>query len=241
MRPRQRAWRPPWRVSLARFFLILAAVAGLGWWGLRFLPPEWDPRAPLDLNAAPNALTPYRLRWVAQSPAACFAAFEAAGIAFSRIPDRVSDTGCDIADAGRLPRNLRVVPPDPIVTCSVAAAWVIFARNTIQPAALEHLGAEVASVRQLGTYNCRNVNNASAGRRSQHARANAIDIAGFTLRDGREIRLARDWAGAGREAAFLRAVHAGGCRWFRTVLGPDYNAAHRDHFHLDMGPWRSCR
>jgi hypothetical protein len=85
------------------------------------------------------------------------------------------------------------------------------------------------------------VNHATAGRRSQHATANAIDIAGFVLRDGREVRLAQDWTGTGFEAAFLRAVRDGACRWFRGVLGPDYNAAHHDHFHFDMGPWRVCR
>lgn len=36
------------------------------------------------------------------------------------------------------------------------------------------------------------------------------------------------------EAAFLRRVHAGACGIFGTVLGPDANAAHRDHFHFDM-------
>ena len=99
----------------------------------------------------------------------------------------------------------------------------------------------MVGLRHLGTHACRNVNHAGAGRRSQHATANAIDVAGFVLQDRREVRLARDWSGAPAEAAFLRAVRDGACRWFNGVLGPEYNAAHQDHFHLDMGPWRSCR
>jgi hypothetical protein len=132
-------------------------------------------------------------------------------------------------------------PAQPIVTCPLAAAWILFERNTLQPAAQKHLQSEVVAVRHLGTYACRNVNHATAGRRSQHATANAIDIAGFVLRDGREVRLAQDWTGTDSEAAFLRAVRNGACRWFRGVLGPDYNTAHHDHFHFDMGPWRVCR
>jgi hypothetical protein len=71
--------------------------------------------------------------------------------------------------------------------------------------------------------------------------ANAIDIAAFTLTDGRVVSLARNWNRGGAGAAFLREVDDGACRLFNVVLGPDYNAAHRDHFHLDMGRFRVCR
>ena len=46
------------------------------------------------------------------------------------------------------------------------------------------------------------------------------------------------------ESAFLRAVHEGACKIFGTVLGPEANAAHRDHLHLDLVKRRSsayCR
>lgn len=33
---------------------------------------------------------------------------------------------------------------------------------------------------------------------------------------------------------FLRRIHAGACRHFGTVLGPEANEAHRNHFHVDM-------
>jgi hypothetical protein len=123
----------------------------------------------------------------------------------------------------------------------VAAAWTLWERHALQPAARRHLGTEVAGLRHLGTYNCRNVNHAATGRRSEHATANAIDLAAFVLADGREVRLSRDWNGGPPEAGFLRAVRDGACRWFRGVLGPDHNAAHADHFPLDMGPWQACR
>lgn len=34
--------------------------------------------------------------------------------------------------------------------------------------------------------------------------------------------------------SFLREIHASACRYFGTVLGPEANNAHRNHFHLDM-------
>jgi hypothetical protein len=112
----------------------------------------------------------------------------------------------------------------------------------VEPAARRILGQPVVRINHFGSYACRNVNHAASGRRSEHASAGAIDLAGFVLRDGREITVARHWKGADSRAAdFLRAVRDGGCGVFNGVLGPDYNAAHRDHFHLDMGRYRVCR
>lgn len=224
-----------------RWFLLLIALAGLVALGLRHLPPAWDPRAPLDLTAAPNLVTGLKLARLGRDPEMCRAAFAASGIATSAVPDRASDTGCPITHALRLPGDLRTLPNTPFVTCRVAAAWVLFERNTVQPAARAHLGAPVTGVRHLGTYACRNVNHATSGRRSQHATANAIDIAAFTRAGAPDVVLARDWDGDDAEARFLRAVRDGACRWFSAVLGPEYNAAHRDHFHLDLGRARICR
>lgn len=42
-----------------------------------------------------------------------------------------------------------------------------------------------------------------------------------------------------RRTQFLRRIHAGGCRVFGTVLGPEANEAHRNHFHVDMAERRS--
>ncbi|WP_207536972.1 extensin-like domain-containing protein [Sabulicella rubraurantiaca] len=224
-----------------RFLLLLVVLAGLGWLGLRVLPPQWNPRTPLDLRAPPNLLTPLKLAWLSRDPAACFAAFENSGITAIRVPDRPSEVGCAVESAVRLPGPVAANPAAPTVTCRVAAAWVLWERHGLQPAARRHMGSEVVSVRHLGTWNCRNVNHAASGRRSEHATANAIDIAGFRLADGREVTLLRGWTGPPEQAAFLRAARDGACRSFSVVLGPDRDAAHRDHFHLDMGTWRACR
>jgi len=77
--------------------------------------------------------------------------------------------------------------------------------------------------------------------RSRHATAEAFDVAGFVLADGRRIRVLGDWSADTSSAKFLRDVRDGACRFFDGVLSPDYNAAHRDHLHLDRGRYRYCR
>ncbi len=82
---------------------------------------------------------------------------------------------------------------------------------------------------------------------SEHGHANAVDISRFYLADGREITVKRGWKGSSGERRFLRAAHRGGCMFFTTVLGPRYNRAHHDHFHLDLarhgrkGTYRVCK
>ena len=215
---------------MIRALLLLAVLVLLGWFGLRQLPPEWDPRAPLDLTAPPNPVTGLKLRWLRMSPQACFAAFEASRIAVTRMPDRPSEVGCELENTVRLPTTLRMTPSVPVVTCRMAAGWVLYERNTLQPAG-------VTGATHLGAYACRNVNHAQQGRLSQHATANALDIAAFRMADGRELRVARHW----ESDALLHQFRDGACRWFGAVLGPEYNAAHADHFHLDMGRARICR
>ncbi|MGF1954234.1 extensin family protein, partial [Lactococcus lactis] len=88
-------------------------------------------------------------------------------------------------------------------------------------------------VESFGTYACRATIGTATTRLSGHAIANAVDIGGFILADGRRVTVLADWNGpdpAVRE--FLRVVHASACKRFGTVLSPDYNAAHRNHFHL---------
>jgi hypothetical protein len=89
-------------------------------------------------------------------------------------------------------------------------------------------------IEHLGAYNCRRMYGRSSGRWSEHATGNALDVAAFVLADGRRVSLAGNWTGKGAEAAFLRRVRDDACDVFGTVLSPDYNAAHADHFHLDQ-------
>ena len=220
--------------------LVALLLAGAVASGALRLPPGWDPWAPLDLRAEPTPLTRSKLARMGWDSGTCFEAFEASGLPVTRVPDRGSDEDCPMLDAvGLAGFGPGLAPPGPVATCRVAAAWALFDAHALQPAARRHLGQPVVRVRHLGTYACRNVR--GGARRSEHASANALDVAGFVLADGREVGVLRDWDDAGERGAFLRAARDGACRFFGAVLSPDYNAAHRDHLHLDRGRWRTCR
>ena len=92
----------------------------------------------------------------------------------------------------------------------------------------------------MGGYACRQIAGRSDGRWSEHAHANAIDMGGFTLADGRTITVLQAWRTRGPESAFLHEIRNGGCRIFQGVLSPDYNRAHANHLHLDMGAYKIC-
>lgn len=164
----------------------------------------------------------------------CLAGLDSAGVEYRVLPDRHFDNGCpligtiQLRQVGTPTRNLGAI------TCPAAAAYARWTREVLQPAAQRRFGEQVTMVETMGTYSCRNI--AGTGRLSEHSLANAIDIAAFTLSDGRRITVLDDWNGGdGDERAFLRELHQGGCRTFNIVLGPDANADHRNHFHFDMG------
>jgi hypothetical protein len=90
-------------------------------------------------------------------------------------------------------------------------------------------------------YACRPIAGRRDRRMSEHASANAVDISGFTLVDGSVLTVAQGWRGSARERAFLRAVRDGACGHFEAVLSPDYNRAHADHLHFDLGRDKLCR
>ena len=100
-------------------------------------------------------------------------------------------------------------------------------------------------VESFGSYACRAVIGTRpeyAGRLSGHAVANAVDVAAFVLEDGRRITVLGGWhSGDGRVRDFLRTIHASACKRFGTVLSPDYNAAHRNHLHLEDDRATFCR
>lgn len=124
--------------------------------------------------------------------------------------------------------------------CGAAAAYAAWVRHIVQPAAERAFGERVVALRNMGTFSCRDIAD-RPGRRSQHASANAIDISGFVLAGGRRVSVTGGWRDTGAEGRFLREVRDGACGLFSGVLSPDWNEAHRDHLHLDMGRLGFCR
>ncbi|MFD1033609.1 extensin family protein [Sphingomonas hankookensis] len=175
----------------------------------------------------------------------CFADLSQAEVRFSPLPDRDYGSGCVVLGAVQLLEIGVPVNGLKAIRCPAARALVGWVRHGVRPAARQILGSEVVRIDSYGTYVCRGIIGGgprSAGRVSEHGLANAVDIGGFTLADGRRIVLERDWNSADPQVReFLRIVHRSACKRFVTTLGPDYNAAHRNHFHFDMGGRPLCR
>jgi hypothetical protein len=205
------------------------------------IPPEWLPWEPLDVAAEPNLWTRYKLGRLGADPALCLQVLSQTDVSFDPQPDQVTGASCGFTHAvlvHRLPADVG----DPFsLTCRAAVSMALWERHSLQPAARRWFGQPIARVEHFGSYSCRNVYGRPNATRSRHATAEAWDVAGFVLADGRRIRVARDWRSTEPAAAFLREVRDGACRFFDGVLSPDYNAAHHDHLHLDRGPYRMCR
>lgn len=172
----------------------------------------------------------------------CLADLARSQVRFERLPDRVFSGGCSAAGAVKL---LDIgVPTSSLgaMRCGLARAFAEWVHRPLQQAAARNLGSPVVRIESMGTYACRPVNNQSGGKLSEHGRANAVDLAGFLLADGRRVTVKDGWNGPDpRIRAFLREIHRAACGPFGVVLGPDANAYHRDHLHFDLGPGPYCR
>ena len=230
--------------------LGLIGLGGLLLYGHARGHPEDLPWTELDLSRPVGAFTGRKLADLADEGERCHALLERAGIHYRALPPRSAGAQCGYSHAVRfLPGGARGVdyrPGDLGTNCAVAAALALWEWHVVQPAALEHFGSEVAAIEHYGSYSCRRVSGRDAGAWSEHARANAVDIAGFRLTDGRRISVVDDWEAQGPSGAFLDEVRDGACDLFATVLSPDYNQAHGDHLHFDQAErgafgWRGCR
>jgi hypothetical protein len=221
--------------------LALALAAGLIWSGAIVVPSPLNPLAPLRVADDPNWLTRFKLSRLESEGAQCLTVLAQSPISYKVIADRPMGQGCGFSNAVDISRSALQWSRGFTATCPLAAAWALFETHVLLPAARQHLAQDIVRVTHLGTYACRNVNNRPEGRRSEHATANAIDIAGFVLADGQRIAVKDDWSGTNPNRAFLRAIRDGACGIFDVVLSPDYNEAHHDHLHLDMGSHRACR
>jgi hypothetical protein len=204
-------------------------LAGRAWLAAH---PQHDPWAPLDLRDPPGWATQRKLASLREDPDACRAVLERSGIRFAALAPE-GEGECRREDRTVL-SEAPLSPVRPPTTCAVGAAFELWLRRGVQPAAQELLRARVARVEHLGAYSCRRMYGSGTGRWSEHATGNALDVAAFVLEDGRRISVAGHWTGEGPEADFLRRVRDDACDVFGTVLSPDYNAAHADHFHLDQ-------
>lgn len=213
------------------------------WWAV---PPNWNPWASLDVNHSMNPVTKWKLAQLKDKPEACLETLAAAppdAIDYLPLEDYTPVEGCPLSNVVRLRRTGVEFNTRFTVSCPIAVAWLMFERQELQPIAQEVLGARVEQVDHFGSFSCRNIAGSPTGRRSQHATASALDIAAFRLDDDRTASVLDDWDNeqAPEKSEFLRKVRKSACGYFGTVLGPEYNAAHLNHFHFDNSGFAFCR
>lgn len=230
----------------AAFFVLIGAIAFSGYQALTHpktpLPDEWNPLAVFAVTDPVSPLTTWKLQRVLNNPALCLSTVQAAANITVMDPLETSDN-CHIRNRVSL-ASMGSARIDTIETsCSIALRMAMWEHHGLQPAARDILGTEVSIVRQIGSFNCRQIRTTQgpSNRWSTHATAEAIDITGFDLSDGRRLRLITDWNGDPASAAFLRSARDSACTWFATTLGPEYNSLHADHFHLQSTGWGTCR
>jgi hypothetical protein len=126
------------------------------------------------------------------------------------------------------------VKPTATLACPIVSVLDRWLADSVQPAAMRWFGVRVVEIKQISAYSCRGMNGNSSAHISEHAFGNALDIAAFTLADGRRITVKGGWRGMPEEQGFLRDVQASACQQFNTVLAPGSNRFHEDHIHVDL-------
>jgi len=219
--------------AVERRLILIAILATLpfAFWVWLQNHPEHNPAAPLDLRHPTGMATAAKLSALRDDIEECRTVLERSDVRFEALAPQ-GEGACARPDRTRL-TAFPLSPNRPATTCSVAAAMELWRAKSVEPAARAIFGTGLARMEHMGVYNCRTVRGGSTTM-SQHATGNAIDIAAFVLEDGTRISLIADWDGDADKARFLRKVRDEACGVFATVLSPDYNALHADHFHFDQ-------
>lgn len=230
--------------TVAFLLNAILALSLLAWMGLHFawirIPPNMLPWAALDLDSPPGWSPRLRINSLSMDGEQCLMTLDRSQLIYKPVEARPLKEGCGLEAGVTIERSQ--IPYNQVfeARCAVVAGLYWYERD-LEALARTHLGMGIARIDHWGTYACRNINARKEGRRSQHATANAIDIAGFVLTDGATVQVLRDWGTDTPKGRFLAAAHRAACQYFNAVLGPNYNAEHRDHFHFDLGRARICR
>lgn len=217
--------------------LLLLLLAGLGAAGCSSmggqLGGETAPKAAMREHATPQQ---------GLSPAEADKRLLALAINYRRIQDVDNERGCTIENAVEITAIAEVKLTRPaLLTQDMAIRMGRWVKEVLQPAAQKNFGRQIASIEVYGSYSCRNIygkpfGGRFAGRLSEHAFANAVDIGGFQLADGREVGYLKHWRKPDGSSRFLHATSLGACEIFNTTLTPDYDRFHRNHIHIDASP-----
>lgn len=230
---------------LLKALLVVAFIGGLAavFHPDTPLPDEWNPRTPLDINAPLTELTGWKLRRALAEDRACLEALDRGGVSYAPQAAFEESEVCHIDPRVTL-HAVGQATLRPVETrCQSALRLAMWERHGLQTAAERHLGVAIREIRHFSSYSCRKLRstNGVSSRMSSHATANAIDVSGFVTTDGQIVDLKQHWTQPGPKSAFLKDVFDASCLWFPVALGPEFNALHADHFHLQTTGWGLCR
>lgn len=224
--------------------VIMLIIVINGPWINRHIPAEYNPFAPIALNDPPTLITRYKMWKLDKNPQACMAVLERVqqdgGLIFSN-PGKMSGK-CPLDNPVRV-RALGGVALSSsfLASCRLALSSAMFVSQVAKPLAQQKLGTPLIRIEHLGSYACRNMYNKPDARLSEHATAEALDVSGFQLMDGRHLTVLKQWPKEGAEADYMHTIFAESCGYFGNSIGPEYNAAHANHFHFGMRLFGFCR
>jgi len=236
-----------WRIIVVLIFAAL--IGGLFWTVNRFVPAQHLVWKPLDTSRPMGLATKQQLFALnLKSSRTCMelakktAEFNTV-VADPKRPKTGIGKGVCGWDTARLvygTDKVSFAPGESHMQCPLSVGVYLWQRE-VDALARKHFGQPLAKIHHYGSYSCRKQRGNGSGQWSEHAFANAWDVAAFQLKDGSLISILKDWDGPRKKRNFLREARDAGCDLFRVTLSPDYNEAHKDHFHFDMGPSKSCR
>jgi hypothetical protein len=196
-------------------------------------PEEDDIELPPEGTPGSSAQGPYQAPYQTPYGAPAYPPRDRSSAPYSARPDAAPRLGPaqgnSVAAFGPV-----AVKPAATLACPIVSVLDRWLADSVQPAAQRWFGARVVEIKQISAYSCRGMNGDSRAHISEHAFGNALDIAGFTLADGRHISVKDGWRGLPEEQGFLHDVQAAACQQFTTVLAPGSNVYHYDHIHVDL-------
>jgi hypothetical protein len=190
---------------------------------------EESPAQPMARESAPPSA----------GDAACRADLTRLGVDFSDGQDRITGSSCSVVDPVGLKSvksvlGLVSLPGNPVLACPFAKQFAIWVADIAAPVVAAHRGAKLDALSTGPGFQCRGRVGEAAGKMSEHASGNAIDIDALVA-GGKRIEIAEVAAPDGPARRLLMALRLSACGYFTTVLGPGSNAAHASHYHFDLG------
>lgn len=202
-------------------------------------PPWMLPAAPEPRSFKEAAGPDFDATGITAKPTDCNRRLEKIA-AIELIPRLVGPGTCGGGDIVRLDAVLiaggkRVeVKAAPHLRCPMAEQLALWLREDAVPR-LAAAGAALRALEVYESFECRGRNRKMLGKVSEHGKANAVDLKGFTFTDNRYFHLTDLMA-----AKDLRmSIREGICARFSTVLGPGSDGYHEEHIHLDQAERRN--